>query len=135
MTTLTQIYAGGMIFILPIADIVEKRRLVSIMLLCATGSLILMVVSNIYILSLIACFLIGLISVTPQLLLPIAASMAQPEEREKVVGTILSGLLIGILLSRVLSGIVGEYLGWKSIFGFAAAFAFILCGFLFKIFT
>jgi predicted MFS family arabinose efflux permease len=95
MTTLTRLgYAEGMIFILPIADRVEKGQLVSILLLCATASLILMVVSNIYILSLITCFLIGLTSVTPQLLLLIAAFMDPQEERGKVICTILSGFLL-----------------------------------------
>jgi predicted MFS family arabinose efflux permease len=46
----------------------------------------------------------------PQLILPLAASLSAPEERGKVVGTIMSGLLVGILLSRTLSGFIGDTL-------------------------
>jgi predicted MFS family arabinose efflux permease len=51
-------------------------------------------------------------SIVPQLILPLAASLSAPEERGKVVGTIMSGLLVGILLSRTLSGFIGDTLGW-----------------------
>jgi predicted MFS family arabinose efflux permease len=68
----------------------------------------------------IASLLIGITSIVPQLILPLAASLSAPEERGKVVGTIMSGLLVGILLSRTLSGFIGDTLGWRAMFWIAS---------------
>jgi predicted MFS family arabinose efflux permease len=131
LVTLTQVgYALGTLFILPVADIVEKRRLLCIMLACVTGFLILLVISANYILSLITCFFIGLTSVTVQLLVPISAQLAAPEKRGKVVGTLIGSLIIGILLSRVFSGLLGRTFGWKTIFWIAAILIAIAAGIL-----
>ncbi len=74
----------------------------------------------------VASLLIGATSVIPQLILPLAAFLASPERTGKVIGTIMSGLLIGILLSRTLSGIIGAWLGWRGMFRVAACLSFIL---------
>jgi predicted MFS family arabinose efflux permease len=60
----------------------------------------------------VASLLIEITSIVPQLILPLA-SLSAPEEQGKVVGTIMSGLLVGILLSRTLSGFIGDTLGWR----------------------
>jgi predicted MFS family arabinose efflux permease len=131
LTTLTQAgYAIGMLFILPIADIVEKRRVVCLSLVFVTIFLILLVISANYILSLVTCFFIGLTSVSVQLLVPIAAQMAAPERRGKVVGTLIGSLIIGILLSRVFAGLLGRNFGWKTIYWIAAILIAISCGIL-----
>jgi predicted MFS family arabinose efflux permease len=62
----------------------------------------------------------------PQLILPLAASLSAPEERGKVVGTIMSGLLVGILLSRTLSGFIGDTLGWRAMFWIASGLCLVL---------
>jgi predicted MFS family arabinose efflux permease len=62
----------------------------------------------------------------PQLILPLAASLSAPEERGKVVGTIMSGLLVGILLSRTLSGFVGDMFGWRAMFWIASGLCLVL---------
>jgi predicted MFS family arabinose efflux permease len=130
LTTLTQIgYALGMIFIVPVADIVEKRRLVCLSLISVIVFLILLVISSNYIFSLVICFFIGLTSVTVQLLVPIACQMAAPESRGKVVGTLVGSLIIGILLSRVFSGLLGGF-GWKTIYWIAAILIAISCAIL-----
>jgi predicted MFS family arabinose efflux permease len=74
----------------------------------------------------VASVLIGASSVIPQLILPLAANLADPTRTGKVIGAIMSGLLIGILLSRTLSGFVGAWLGWRSMFGLAAVITLIL---------
>lgn len=118
---LTQIgYALGMLFLLPLADIREKRALIILMLLCSACSLIFMFFSfNITVVS-IAAFAVGFTSVVPQLIVPLAAQLAEPRERGRIIGTVMSGLLIGILLSRTLSGIMGKYLGWRMVYLLAA---------------
>lgn len=118
---LTQIgYAIGMIFILPLGDIKEKRNLIVIMLLCSVISLMSMFFSqNIYIL-IISSFAVGFTSIIPQLIIPLAAQLSNPQQRGQTIGTIMSGLLIGILLSRTISGILGGYFGWRTVYLIAA---------------
>lgn len=124
---LTQIgYAIGMIFILPLGDIKEKRNLIVIMLLFSVISLMSMFFSsNIYILT-ISSFAVGFTSIIPQLIIPLAAQFSNPQQRGQTIGTIMSGLLIGILLSRTVSGILGSYLGWRIVYLIAAIMMFAL---------
>jgi predicted MFS family arabinose efflux permease len=65
--------------------------------------------------------MVGVTAITPQLLLPFAAHLAGPQERGRVVGTVMSGLLVGILAARTVSGVVGEHLGWRAMYALAAA--------------
>ncbi|MFL0166627.1 MFS transporter [Candidatus Clostridium helianthi] len=124
---LTQIgYAIGMIFILPLGDIKEKRNLIVIMLLFSVISLMNMFFSsNIYILT-ISSFAVGFTSIIPQLIIPLAAQLSNPQQRGQTIGAIMSGLLIGILLSRTVSGILGSYLGWRIVYLIAAIMMFAL---------
>lgn len=124
---LTQIgYAAGMIFILPLGDIKEKRSLIVIVLLCSIVSLISMSFSsNIYIL-VISSFTVGFTSIIPQLIIPLAAQLSNPQQRGQTIGTIMSGLLIGILLSRTISGIIGGYFGWRTVYLIAAIMMLVL---------
>lgn len=114
---LTQMgYATGMFFILPLGDIKERRGLIVLMLYLASAALLLMSYSfNIPIL-LFAAFAVGFTSVVPQLIVPLAAQLANPRDRGKIIGTVMSGLLIGILLSRTFSGIVGQAFGWRVVY-------------------
>jgi predicted MFS family arabinose efflux permease len=69
---------------------------------------------------LVASLVVGVTTVVPQLIVPFAAGLAEPEERGRVVGGIMSGLLIGILGARVLAGLVGARFGWRAMFALAA---------------
>jgi predicted MFS family arabinose efflux permease len=124
---LTQIgYAVGMIFILPLGDIKEKRSLIVIVLLFSIISLMCMFFSsNIYIL-IISSFAVGFTSIIPQLIIPLAAQLSNPQQRGQTIGTIMSGLLIGILLSRTISGILGSYFGWRTVYLIAAIMMLVL---------
>ena len=123
-------YALGMLFLLPLADIKEKKSLILLMLGCATGALTLMAFAfNIVILS-IAAFAVGFCSVVPQLIVPLAAQLADPKERGRIIGSVMSGLLIGILVSRTFSGFVGEHLNWRAVYMIAAVLMVVLAFFL-----
>ncbi len=74
----------------------------------------------------VASFFIGLTSVVPQIFVPIAAQLSEPKDKNKNVGIVMSGLLIGILASRIFSGLLGEYLGWREVFLIASGFMVIL---------
>lgn len=123
-------YALGMLFLLPLADIKEKRSLIILMLICSACSLTLMFFSFSIAIMSFASFAIGFTSVVPQLIVPLAAQLADPKERGKIIGTVMSGLLIGILLSRTLSGFVGQYFGWRIVYLIAAFLMIILAFFL-----
>ena len=123
----TQIgYASGLLFIVPLGDMFKRKKLMLIDFILIIISLLGVALSpNIQVLF-IASYLLGLSSVIPQLLIPMAAHLALPNERGRKIGFIMSGLLIGILLSRTLSGFVGAHLGWQAIYYFAAGIMFIL---------
>jgi predicted MFS family arabinose efflux permease len=113
-------YAVGLFFMVPLGDKLERKGQIMATTLASVVALIAAATAKSFLLLQIASLLIGITSIVPQLILPLAASLSHEKERGKVVGTIMSGLLIGILLSRTLSGIIGEYLGWRSMFWIAA---------------
>lgn len=127
VSTFTQMgYATGMLLLAPLADMKERKRLILICLAIAVLALLgaaLAPNANILIL---ASYLIGIFSLIPQLLVPMTAHLARPEERGKKIGFVMSGLLIGILLSRTISGVVGKYFGWEAMFYIAAGLMVII---------
>ncbi|MBL4935552.1 MFS transporter [Clostridium sp. YIM B02515] len=131
---LTQIgYAAGMILILPLGDIKEKRNLITVMLLLSVLSLLSMFFSRNISMLIISSFAVGFTSIIPQLIIPLAAQLSDPKERGRIIGTVMSGLLIGILASRTFSGILGGYFGWRIVYIIAAAMMIILMFVLRKI--
>ncbi|WP_026881979.1 MFS transporter [Clostridium akagii] len=119
-------YAIGLVFLVPLGDIKERRRLIMIMLFCSAIALLSLSISfNIWWLVL-SSLLVGLTSITPMLIVTLAAHLAKPAERGKVIGSVMSGLLIGILLSRVFSGIIGSILGWQIVYRIAAGMMILL---------
>ena len=127
IATLTQIgYALGLLFIVPLGDMLRRKKLILFDFGLIMLSLLLAAFSpNIYVLML-ASLCIGTASVVPQLFIPLTAQLARPEVRGKAVGTVMSGLLIGILLSRTISGLVAEHLGWRAMFIIAAGIMLLL---------
>ena len=127
ITYLTQAgYAIGLFFMVPLGDKIERKKQILVTTFASVLALIMAAVSKSFFILEIASLLIGITSIVPQLILPLAASLTAPERRGKVIGTIMSGLLVGILLSRTLSGFVGEWWGWRSMFWIAAGFCLIL---------
>ncbi|GAB2705882.1 MFS transporter [Mucilaginibacter koreensis] len=119
-------YAAGLLLIVPLADMFKRKRLILIDFAFIIASLLVTAwAPNILILT-IASFFVGLSSVIPQVLIPMVAHLAKPEERGKKIGVVMSGLLIGILLSRTLSGFIGEHLGWRAMFYIAAGLMGVL---------
>jgi predicted MFS family arabinose efflux permease len=119
-------YALGLLFFVPLGDKVERKKQILWMTACAVAALIFAALSPDLLSLQIASLLIGATSVVPQLILPLAAHLASPTRTGKVIGAIMSGLLIGILLSRTLSGFIGVWLGWRGMFWVAAGLSFIM---------
>jgi predicted MFS family arabinose efflux permease len=119
-------YALGLLFFVPLGDKVERRSQIVWMAGFAVASLLFAALSPNLLCLEIASVSIGASSVIPQLILPMAAHLAAPTRTGKVIGSIMSGLLIGIVLSRTLSGFIGDWLGWRGMFGVAAGISFLL---------
>ncbi|GAA4345956.1 MFS transporter [Hymenobacter saemangeumensis] len=127
VATATQLgYTLGMLFMVPLGDKLERKRLMLLMLLGAAACLVLAALAPTFAALVAASVLIGLFSAVPQLLVPMAAHLASEESRGRVVGRVMSGLLIGILLSRTVSGYVGAHFGWRSMFGGGAVLMVLL---------
>lgn len=127
VTYLTQAgYAIGMFFMVPLGDKLERKKQILVTTLAAVAALFLAATATNFVTLQIASFLIGASSIVPQLILPLSATMASPEQRGKVIGTIMSGLLLGILLSRTISGFIGEWLGWRGMFWIATGLCLVI---------
>ena len=127
VSILTQIgYATGMLFLAPLADMVKRKRLMVIVFAFIVAALILTATAPSINILILASFLLGASSMIPQLLVPMAAHLAKPSERGKKIGVVMGGLLIGILLSRTVSGYIGEYFGWRAVFYSAAGVMLVL---------
>jgi predicted MFS family arabinose efflux permease len=126
ISMITQIgYAIGLFFIVPTGDLIRRKKIVITCFSILVVSLIAIGLSqNIYTLW-FASLITGICSIVPQIFVPIAAQYSIPKNKGRNVGIILSGLLTGVLASRILSGIVGEYLGWRSMFFIAAVLMLI----------
>ncbi|MEX0424974.1 MFS transporter [Providencia rettgeri] len=119
-------YAAGLLFLVPLGDLFERKRLILTMtFLSALGLLITALSNNIWQI-LLGTALTGLFSVVAQVLIPLAASIAKPHKRGKAVGMIMSGLLLGILLARTISGAVAMVGGWRAIYWVAFALLMLL---------
>lgn len=113
-------YAVGLALLVPIGDLVPRRRLVPIVLAITVLGLVLSATA-VSVAELIAVgLLVGLGSVAAQMLVPLAASLADESARGRVLGTVMSGLLLGILLARTLSGIVAGAAGWRTVYWVSA---------------
>lgn len=122
VTVVTQIgYALGLFVITPMGDLYSRRRLVAVnLLLAAAMAVVIALAGNISVVW-AASIILGACSVVPQVFMPMAGQYSRPEDKERNIGIVLSGLLTGILASRVLSGFVGDRLGWRAMFLLAAA--------------
>ncbi|HEX3513387.1 MAG TPA: MFS transporter [Trebonia sp.] len=115
-------YAAGLLFIVPAGDIMRRRPLLTSMLaFCAITLAGSALAPNLAVLA-AAVALCCVTSVVVQMLVPYAATLASDNERSRVIGTLMGGLLIGILLSRTFAGVVAEFGGWRTVYGIAAVF-------------
>ena len=114
-------YALGLLFFVPLGDRVEERGLIMKMTLLSGVFLLATGFSpNLPFLLIFSCAL-GAVTIVPQLIVPMTAHISAPEDRGGNIGIVMSGLLIGILLSRTLSGFLGDVIGWRSVFRLMAA--------------
>jgi predicted MFS family arabinose efflux permease len=124
LVTATQIgYAAGILLIVPLGDVLDRRQLVPVMMLCAAAALAACALAPSIGVLLVALAVLGLTTVSGQILTPLAGDLADDSNRGHVLGTVVSGMLIGILVSRTISGLVANAAGWRAIYLVAATAA------------
>jgi predicted MFS family arabinose efflux permease len=127
IVSLTQIgYAVGLFFLVPLGDLLENRKLMMATTAVAILSLLSAAFAETPNLFLLASLLVGFSSVAVQILIPLAAHLAPEETRGRVVGSIMGGLLLGILLARPASSLIADHFGWRAVFGTAAVMMLLI---------
>lgn len=127
IATLTQVgYALGLLLFVPLADSMERRRLIVALLVAVAIALAATATSPTLPILAVASFAVGVTTVVPQLVIPFAAGLAPPSVRGRIVGQVVGGVLIGILVGRVVAGGIGHLTGWRSVFGDAAVAMLLL---------
>ena len=127
LVTATQIgYALGILFLVPLGDFVRRKRLISIVMTLSVIALIACALSPSFIILSISLFSMGIVTVSGQIILPLAGDLSKEEERGHIVGIVSSGITAGILFSRFVSGIIAGFWGWRSVYIIAAVLNLIM---------
>ena len=129
ISTLTLLgYALGLFLLVPLADLFENKRLILRTLCCAILAALCTALAPTALLLLVATFVLGASCAAIQMLVPLIASMSPPEHRGRVIGDVMSGLMIGILLSRPLASLIADASNWRAFYNVSAAMMAVLTG-------
>ena len=113
-------YSLGLFLIVPLGDYFDRRKLVPGLMVVSALGLVGIATSSSVIPLLIWCALVGVTSVVAQIVVGLVATIAEPRQRGAAIGNVMTGLLLGILLARTISGLVAQYLSWRFVFAGAA---------------
>lgn len=114
-------YAIGLLFITPLGDKMERKRLILTLMILSTCGLLISATSQSLWMLMLGTAITGLFSTVAQVLIPFAATLSNPEHRGKIVGTLMSGMLLGILLGRAFAGLVSSMTDWHYVYWIAAS--------------
>ncbi len=121
LITISQLgYVVGLMLLVPLGDLHERRGLISGTMIVTAGALALTAAAPAFAVLGGALAVVGVTSVVAQIVVPMSSSLSAEHERGSVVGTVMSGLLIGILLARTVSGLIAAAVGWRVVFWFGA---------------
>ena len=127
LVTATQIgYALGILFIVPLGDFVRRKRLIAIVMVLSIVTLVACALSPSFVILALSLFSMGIVTISGQVILPLAGDLSSPEERGHIVGIVASGITTGILFSRFVSGILAGMWGWRSVYLIAAILNLIM---------
>lgn len=133
VTTAQLSYAAGLLLLVPLGDMVERRVLIVLMTALGAVGLLLSACATSISMLLAGTAITGFLSVVAQVLVPFAATLASPSQRGKAVGTIMSGLLLGILLARTFAGMLAELGSWRTVYWVAALLVLAMAGALWRV--
>jgi len=132
--TLTQVgYGFGLLLLVPLGDLLNRRRLIVMQTLLSAAALLMIALASNSAWLLIGVTLTGLLAVVTQVLVAYAATLAVPAQRGKVVGVITSGIVVGILLARTVAGGMADLAGWRSIYLLSAGLTLVMAALLFRV--
>jgi predicted MFS family arabinose efflux permease len=114
-------YLAGLALLVPAGDLLERRRLIAVVTVLAGAAAAACAAAPGFPILAAATVVLGVMSVVAQIIVALVSTLAAPQERGRVVGTVMSGLLVGILLARTLSGVIAQLGGWRLVFIIAAA--------------
>ena len=121
LVTATQIgYAIGILCIVPLGDFLRRKKLISVVMSLAVITLIACAVAPSFAVLLLSLFSMGIVTVSGQIILPLAGDLAENDDRGRIVGIVSSGITTGILFSRFASGIIAGLWGWRVVYVIAA---------------
>ena len=121
LASLTQFgLATGLLILLPLADIVPARRLMTMVMIAQVAALALVGLSTGPFTMLLGCFAVGFFGICPYLIPSYASTRTRPDRVADVTGSLIRGVIIGILLARTVSGLIASHLGWRTVYGVAA---------------
>ena len=127
LVTASQVgYAAGLVLLVPLGDLLERRRLITGILLITALALLATALAPSFSVLAAALLVVGVTSVVAQILVPLASSLAAEDERGRVLGKVMSGLLVGILVARTASGLLSALDGWRLVFGISAGLMLLL---------
>ncbi|MCU1748855.1 MFS transporter [Pseudomonas sp. 6D_7.1_Bac1] len=134
VVTLTQVgYGLGLLLLVPLGDLLNRRRLIVTQTLLSSIALLMIALAPNSLWLLIGMALTGLLAVVTQVLVAYAATLAAPDERGRVVGVVTSGIVVGILLARTVSGAMADLAGWRSIYVLSAGLTLLMALLLFQV--
>nr|WP_262495512.1 MFS transporter [Paenibacillus sp. B2(2019)] len=132
--TITQIfYALGLLLLVPLGDLLNRRWLIAGQMLLSVLALIVVGTATSSIVLFIGIAAVGFLAVVTQTLVAFAATLAAPAERGRVVGVVTSGIVIGILLARTFAGVLMDLAGWRSVYLVSAVLTLIMACVLFRV--
>jgi predicted MFS family arabinose efflux permease len=133
MVTLTQIgYALGLVFVVPLGDLLDRRRLIVAQTLLSVGALGLVATAQTITMLFVGLVATGVLAVVVQVLVAFAATLAKPSERGRTVGAVTSGVVIGILGARFVAGLIADLGGWRAVYLTSAGATLVMAGLLLR---
>lgn len=134
LITVTQVfYALGLLLLVPLGDLLNQRRLIIAQMAISIMALVIVGTASSGTMLFAGLALVGLLAVVTQTIVAFAATTAAPAERGRVVGMVTSGVVIGILLARTISGILKDLAGWRSVYLVSAALMLLMVYALYKV--
>ncbi|KAJ7096878.1 major facilitator superfamily domain-containing protein [Mycena epipterygia] len=111
-------YAVGVVLISPLGDLIRRRQLILLLLIISTALTVGLAVTKSFVVFEVLSFFVGVTSIITTIMQPLAADLAPPERRATAISVVISGLLLGVLVARVVSGVLGQFASWRTVYYF-----------------